>query len=75
MPFKGRILNEIMKYVSSKLAENHSFQKLSLRTHERLEGLRRAALDEFISPDNTQISMRRLLNKLIEAGKDFLKKP
>jgi len=75
MSFKGRIFSEFVKYISSKLAENNSFQKLSLRAHERIEGMRRAALDEFLSPDITQTSMRRLLNKLIESGKDFLKKP
>lgn len=75
MPFKGRIFNEVVKYLSSKLAENHSFQKLSLRTHERIEGMRSAALKEFISPFNAQTSMRRLLSKFIEIGKKFLKKP
>ena len=74
MSFKGRIFSEFVKYISSKLAENNSFQKLSLRAHERIEGMRRAALDEFLSPDITQTSMRRLLNKFIESGKDFLKK-
>ena len=75
MSFKGQIFNEVVKYLSSKLAENNSFQKLSLRAHERIEGMRRAALNEFQSPDITQTSMRRLLNKFIESGKDFLKKP
>jgi hypothetical protein len=76
MPFKGRILNEIIKYVSFKLAENHSFQKLSLRAHEKIEGMRRTASDEFLNPDTIQrSSVRRLLIKLIESAKEFLKKP
>lgn len=75
MPLKGRILNQIIEYLASKLAENQSFQKISLRTHERIQVMRRAALDEFLSPDTTQTSVRRLLSKLIESGKDFLKKP
>ncbi len=75
MPLKGQILNRIIAYLSSKLAENHSFQKLSLRTHEKIEGLRRNAVDEFINHDPAQLSIRRLLSKLIKSGKDFFEKP
>ena len=74
MAFKGQIINQIIKYLASKLAENHSFQKLSLNAHEKIEGMRRASMEEFINSDPTQTSIRRLLSKLIESGKDFLKK-
>ena len=75
MPLKGHIINQFIKYVAGKLADNHSFQRLSLLTHEKIEGLRRAAIDEIVNPDPSQASIRRLLNKIIETGKDFLKKP
>ena len=75
MPLKGQILEKVIAYISSKLAENQSFQKLSLRTHEKIEGIHRTAEDEFLNHDPAQVSFRRLLSKLIKSGKDFLEKP
>lgn len=74
MALKGRILNQIINYLASKLAENQSFQKLSLNAHEKIQGMRQATINEFINSDATQILIRRLLNKLIESGRDFLRK-
>lgn len=75
MLLKGQIINRLINYVSGKLAENHSFQKLSLLTHDKIEGLRRATIGEIVSPDSSQASIRRLMDKLIESGRDFLKRP
>ena len=74
MVLKGRILNQIINYLASKLAENQSFQKISFNAHEKIEGIRRAAMDEFINSDPAQTSIKRLISKLIESGRDFLKK-
>ena len=59
MALKSHIINQIIKYLASKLAENHSFQRFSLNAHEKMEGIRRATLNEFINHDPTQNSIRR----------------
>ena len=74
MALKGRVLNQIINYLAFKLEENQSFQKLSFNAHEKIEGMRRATMNEFINSDPTHLSIRRLLRKLIESGRDFLKK-
>lgn len=74
MALKATIINEFIKYLASKLAENQSFQRLSLNAHEKIEGLRRTTMNEFINYDPVQTSIRRIVNKLIKSGKDFIKK-
>ena len=73
MLLKSQIINQIIKFLSTKLAENQSFQKLSLFTHEKIEGVRHATLKEISSRDLHQ-SIQRLLNKIIESGTDFINK-
>lgn len=74
MPLQSRVISQIIKYLSGKLAENESFQRLSLSAHEKVEGMRRSALNEISNSDPTQTSIHGLLNKMIQSGKDFLKK-
>lgn len=73
MQLRSRVIDQIIKYLSGKLAENESFQRLSLNAHEKIEGIRRSALDEIANSDPAQTSLRKLLNKMIQSGKDFLK--
>lgn len=75
MALKATIINQIINYLASKLAENQAFQRLSLNAHDKIEGLRRTAMNEFINRDPVQTSIRGIMNKLIESVKDFIKKP
>ena len=73
MPLKGHILNQVIKYLSSKLAENYSFQRLSLTTHQKLEAMRREALEQVVNPDLARNYVNRIIHRWIENGKIFLK--
>lgn len=75
MPLTGQLIGKMTNYVAGKLAEHHSFQRLSLLIHDKIEELRRAAICEIVSPESPQESFRRFLNKMINSGKDFLKRP
>lgn len=74
MAFKATIINQIINYLAYKLADNQAFQRLSLNAHEKIEGVRRTAMNEFINYDPVQTSIRRIMSKLIENGKTFIKK-
>lgn len=69
MAFKATIISQIINYLASKLADNQAFQRLSLNVHEKIEGLRRTAMNEFINYDPVQTSIRRIMSKLIENKK------
>lgn len=74
MPLKGAIYSQIIDYVAFKLAENKSFQKISLNIHDKIQELHRTSINELINSDSTKVSINKVLNKLIETGKNLFNK-
>jgi hypothetical protein len=73
MRIKGQILNQVIKYLSTKLAENNSFQRLSLMAHGKIETLRREGLEHVVNPNLGKNSAIQMIHRLIESGKSLLR--
>lgn len=74
MPLRNHLLDRLIQYSARKLAENPAFQKLSLAFHEKMNEIRQTAVSEIVKPDPSQISIRRVINQIIESSKDFINK-
>ena len=75
MKLNNYIIDKLINYLARKLSENHYFQKVSLTTYRQLESMRQAAFDEFPNNDYSQTTVRQILRKLIDSGRNFIKKP
>lgn len=74
MLLKNYIIDKLIKYFANKLSENSYFQKLSLNTYRQIESMRQATFHEFVNYDSSRTTIHQLLRKLIESGRDFIKK-
>lgn len=75
MKLNNYIIDKLINYLARKLSENRYFQKISLTTYRQLESMRQATFDEFPNHDYSQTAVRQLLRKLIDSGRNFIKKP
>lgn len=52
--------------------ESIAFQKLAISFHQKMNDIRHTTVSEIVKQNPEKISIRRIIDRIIESGKDFI---